>query len=541
MTIHIVDEHGCPVPEGSAGSLLVGGNALAGGYLGADGDSGDDRLIETTTAGERVCRTGDKAYAVARTSADESIGSGCSSTDNVLLFTLIGREDTAVKVRGTLVDLVAVEAAFMQRYAAEAKGCVVVTVSGPPTDKDGMAARAASIDGTSSWTELGMAIVWNDESCCHQSQDQQESASAEMEVVRAATVPATAVVTEIRAALAELLPTVAVPLHIVELPTFPMDLLAGKCDRRAVQQAVAATVYQQSCRLNVETQGLGLVDLPPTGATDDPIRMVQRAMASVLQLPSDFSIQPEDNFFRVGGHSVAAVRLCASLGCRVADLIAHPTPARMARCLQLAKTGGCIAGPPTAILHRHVQQAQQLAKTEILSVLQCCPHERSSSRSNARNTILLTGVTGTLGSQLLRDFLVSADIGEDKRIVCLVRAADDQAALERTQSALQTVSGEMRLRMTAIAGDVAAPLLGLSPSAWLALADTVCTVVHAAAVVDRVAPLSALVGANVHATARLTQLAATAGATMHFVSSRYGCMVCINTCCHCDSSSLGIG
>ena len=39
------------------------------------------------------------------------------------------------------------------------------------------------------------------------------------------------------------------------------------------------------------------------------------------------------------GHSVAAVRLCASLGCRVADLIAHPTPARMARCLQLALLG----------------------------------------------------------------------------------------------------------------------------------------------------------------------------------------------------------
>ena len=499
--------------------MLVGGNALAGGYLGADGDSADDRLIETTATGDRVCRTGDKAYAVARTSTDESIGNGCSSTDHVVLFTLLGREDTAVKLRGHLVATAAVEAAFMQRYAAEAKGCVVVAISGP-TDEDDTASRAASIDGTISWTELGMAIVWNDESCWHQSQDQQESVSAEMEVVRAMTVPATAVA-EIRAALAELLPTIAVPLHIVELPAFPMDALAGKCDRRAVQQAIAATVYQQSCRLKVGAQAPGLVDLAPTDATDDPTRMVQRAMSSVLQLASDFSIQPEDNFFRVGGHSAAAVRLCVLLGCRVADLIAHPTPARMARYLRLARTGNCIDGPPTLSLHRHVQEAQQLAQTEIASVLQCCPHECSSSRSNARNTILLTGVTGTLGGQLLRDFLVSANIGGDKKIVCLVRAADDEAALERTESALLTVSAEMRLQMTAIAGDVAAPLLGLSPDAWLALADTICTVVHAAAVVDRVAPLSALVSANVHATARLTQLATTAGATMHFVSSRY--------------------
>jgi hypothetical protein len=545
VKIDVVGEDGRPVPVGSTGSLLVGGGALAGGYLGVGGDNVDDRLIERSSTGERVCRTGDKARVIARACGDGSISasstnSRSSSTDTVSLFALIGREDAVVKVRGNLVAIAAVEAAFMQCYAAKAKACVAVTIPGfAAGSTDEIGTRTASRDDASSCTEIGMGIVWNDEGCGDQSHDHQEAIRAEAGAASATSARALERPTaaDVRSALAGLLPAAAVPLHLVELKTLPVDALAGKCDRRAVQQIIAATVFQHSHEL-LNTQALGPVtkaELPATDAVDDCTRMVQRLMGQVLQLPSDSLIQPEDDFFSVGGHSVAAVRLCKLLGCRIADLIAHSTPGRLARCLQMGD--GVDAGRlPSVNLHRQVRLAEQLAQEEA-ALLPRSPQKLVRSSSAAHKVILLTGATGYIGNRLLRDFLLSNDISQNMEIVCLVRSVDDHVALERMQSSLQNtpldadggscvvddvrISGHVGVAISAIAGDIAAPLLGLSPDAWLALADSVCAVVHTAAIVDRFAPLSALSSANVHATARLTHLAASAGAAMHFISSRY--------------------
>lgn len=569
VEIHIVDENGRPAPAGSTGSLLVGGGALAGGYLGVNEDNADDRLIETSTTGERLCRTGDKARVIARGCDGGSVGVSSTSSrkDTVCLFALIGREDAVVKVRGHLVAIAAVEAAFMQCYAVEAKACVAVAIPElAASSTDDMGATTTSVNDTSPCTEIGMAIVWNDAGCGDQPHHHQESSCAETGARSAppssCEIPSAA---DVRAALATLLPVVAVPLYIVELKQLPVDGLAGKCDRRAVQQAIAAAVYTHSRQwsaqaskattatdsrqLNAQaseattatdqpvslTDPVATVDLPATDAIDGSTQMVQRLMAQVLQLPSDSSIQPEDDFFCVGGHSVAAVKLCKLLDCRIADLIAHSTPSQLARCLQLAGADDSVDEPPKVNLHRQVQQAEHLVHAEASALSRRNLEKRDSPCTVPHNVILLTGATGQLGSQLLSDFLLSESIGQDMQIVCLVRSVDDQAALERIQSSLRNSSlgtdsdsrdigvglGHTGAAVSALAGDVAAPLLGLAPDTWLALADNVCAVVHTAATVDRFAPLSALLSANVCATARLTHLAKLAGAAMHFISSRY--------------------
>jgi thioester reductase-like protein len=82
--------------------------------------------------------------------------------------------------------------------------------------------------------------------------------------------------------------------------------------------------------------------------------------------------------------------------------------------------------------------------------------------------VLLTGATGFVGMELLRRFIERGD----RRIHALVRAADDEAAAERLPA---------HARLSAVAGDIEEPGLGLSEENRERLARDVTTVVHCAA------------------------------------------------------------
>ena len=85
--------------------------------------------------------------------------------------------------------------------------------------------------------------------------------------------------------------------------------------------------------------------------------------------------------------------------------------------------------------------------------------------------VLLTGATGFVGMELLRRFIERGD----RRIHALVRAADDEAAAERLPA---------HARLSAVAGDIEEPGLGLSEENRERLAGDVTTVVHCAASVS---------------------------------------------------------
>jgi thioester reductase-like protein len=85
--------------------------------------------------------------------------------------------------------------------------------------------------------------------------------------------------------------------------------------------------------------------------------------------------------------------------------------------------------------------------------------------------VLLTGATGFVGMELLRRLIERGD----RRIHALVRAADDEAAAERLPA---------HARLSAVAGDIEQPGLGLSEVNRERLARDVTTVVHCAASVS---------------------------------------------------------
>ncbi|RKT88990.1 thioester reductase domain-containing protein [Saccharopolyspora antimicrobica] len=132
-------------------------------------------------------------------------------------------------------------------------------------------------------------------------------------------------------------------------------------------------------------------------------------------------------------------------------------------------------------------------------------------------SVLLTGVTGSLGSRLCDELLRRTSA----TIYCLVRAEDEAAAVARL-SGLPYAASE---RVVAVAGDVRSPELGLGGRAWDALAETIGAVFHCAATVNLQAPYDLLAPTNVGGTRVLASLAARSteltGRTcdFHFVST----------------------
>ncbi|OJJ08120.1 hypothetical protein ASPVEDRAFT_89351 [Aspergillus versicolor CBS 583.65] len=89
--------------------------------------------------------------------------------------------------------------------------------------------------------------------------------------------------------------------------------------------------------------------------------------------------------------------------------------------------------------------------------------------------ILLTGATGFLGTEILRQLLSNPP--SSRSVVALVRARDKDHAMERIVSsarAAQWWQEEYRSRVTAWVGDLAAPRLGLSESQWSAIEGRGC-------------------------------------------------------------------
>ncbi len=95
-------------------------------------------------------------------------------------------------------------------------------------------------------------------------------------------------------------------------------------------------------------------------------------------------------------------------------------------------------------------------------------------------TVLLTGATGFLGMEMLARLLEPGD----RDVVCLIRAGDDTVAAERLAAVLARLYEQAPAsveRVRAVAGDVSADGLGLTPAGRAALIESVTSVVHCAA------------------------------------------------------------
>ncbi len=143
-----------------------------------------------------------------------------------------------------------------------------------------------------------------------------------------------------------------------------------------------------------------------------------------------------------------------------------------------------------------------------------------STTASALGHVLLTGATGFLGRALLETLMLESSA----EVTCLVRAPSVEEGTRRLRAYVSSGGAEWTdawsRRVRVLPGDLAAPSLGLDEPRWRALASSVDTILHAAAVVSWIQRYGQLRAANVLGTLELVRLAASERlAELHLVST----------------------
>ncbi|MFI9811767.1 non-ribosomal peptide synthetase [Saccharothrix variisporea] len=282
------------------------------------------------------------------------------------------------------------------------------------------------------------------------------------------------------------LPAYMVPDAVLVLDRLPLTP-NGKVDRGALRSAAVA----------VERTGRR-----PETTEEHLVAAVYREVLGTTDVAAD------DDFFAVGGTSLLAIQVAVRLRARGRVLASQQlfdlrTVEAVARAVTPAPGGGSPA--TTAEAGRPAEPG---------------PAARPADIWASAGTLLLTGATGMLGVHLLHELLTRYP---DLAVRCLVRAADDTAAADRLLDQYRwyfpgssITPAEFGGRVTAVAGDLRTPRLGLDDGSWRVLSREVGHVVHSAADVRHVADEAEVLAANVDGTRRLVELAAS-GAGGRFV------------------------
>ena len=461
---YVLDEEMNPVEEGETGELFVGGDWLARGYVKLP-EVTAERFIEDPFSPEedaRMYRTGDEA----RLLSDGNLE-------------ILGRMDFMAKVRGYSVQLGAVEAAIEEHIAVW--DCVVIADGDEGEDK-----------------RLVAYLVRGDE-------DVEDERFGGWEVdSRTGRAP------EIRRRLTESLPHYMIPAVFVEVDSLPLQDSTGKADRDNLPAPPARAEPASTAEF---TEAIS-TDAPRSEKEERLVRIFE----SVL-LQEEGDVRRDDDFFNVGGHSLAAAELVevveAAFGVRLSmqTVLDHPTVEGICNQIEAHQRGE--TADETAA------SATDLRAEAVLDP-DIHPEATNGDAPTAlrdADHVLLTGATGFLGAFLLDGLLA----GTDATVHCLVRPRKGSGPMDVLRDNLKSYGlwdAEMSRRIVPVAGDLGEPLLGLEEDAFDALADETDVVIHAGAAVNMAYPYSALEAANVGGTREVLRLACRHGAKpVHFVSS----------------------
>lgn len=239
--LYILDETQAPVADGQEGELWIGGEGVAQGYFQRP-DLTADRFRPDPFAGQgRMYRTGD----LVRKRPDGKLD-------------YLGRADFQVKIRGHRIELGEIETAL--EAAPGIRQAVVIAREDQPGDVRlvGYVTAAGPVDAAA-----------------------------------------------LKATLAEHLPEVMVPAHIVKLDAFPLTP-NGKVDRKALPAPFAAAPAPVATPVAPATAQAPATSTRPAVALEGTLEdAIAAVWARVLGVPQ---VERNDNFFTLGGHSLLAVQ-----------------------------------------------------------------------------------------------------------------------------------------------------------------------------------------------------------------------------------------
>ncbi|MFJ3216713.1 amino acid adenylation domain-containing protein [Kitasatospora sp. NPDC086801] len=484
VRVHVLDARLAPVRPGEKGEIHLGGPGLARGYWRAPVATAEAFVPDpySPVPGERMYRTGDAG----RWRADGQLE-------------ILGRFDDQVKVLGHRVDPAEIEAALAAH---------------PDVRQARVAADGGDPDG-------GRALT------AYYTLTDHAAADAGTGVRR----------DRLRAYLADRLPEYMLPAAFVALDRMPLTP-AGKVDRRRLPHA-EPTAHRHAGGPPADgprtdgprADGPGADGPGEGGAGEDGPRtpggtgvavgggVVEDAIGQLwAELLGVEDVGPADDFFVLGGNSLLAMEMLARarimLGLDITRvraltraLLRDATLRAFATAVQAARADGPGPGETAVDWAAEARLAQPVQQSWSPAPSRAEPAE-----------ILLTGATGFCGAHLLHALLTTTRA----RIHCLVRAPDEEHALERLRAAQQRFLRHDLAdpRVVPLVGDLAAPRLGLTRCQFDELAGSLDAVHHLGGQVNFLYPYHQLRAPNVGGTREIIRLAGhSRGIPVHYLST----------------------
>ncbi|HVH41142.1 MAG TPA: thioester reductase domain-containing protein [Labilithrix sp.] len=279
-------------------------------------------------------------------------------------------------------------------------------------------------------------------------------------------------------------------------------------------------LYAELERAQVEE----LHDLRSRGGTTISER-VKKAISATIGI-ADVDVGSGQSFIQLGGDSLAAVGLETLLhdvsGVRVpVGLLLDPTSTVQAIVDYIEHA---IAGKRRAVTFDDVHGSgakvvrvddlrieRFLGADEIESAQSATPRSEVPLRARVA---LLTGANGFLGRFLALELLEQLE-GEGGRLYAIVRAPNDEVALDRLVRVYQTdpelaarfAKASANARLAVLAGDLMKPRFGLSDAVYARLEDEADLIVHNGALVNHALGYAQLFEPNVLGTVEVLRLA----------------------------------
>lgn len=347
--IWIVDPDNCDalMPVGAVGELLVEGPIVGQGYLN-DPDKTAAAFVQDPSwlvsgHGEHTGRRG-------RLYKTGDLGKYAPDGSGEIVF--VGRKDTQVKLRGQRVELGEIESQLKARLPPDTSVISeVITPSGPGSQPTLVAFVAQQPNKGDENRELEST---------HLGDELRE------------------ILLKTDAAVAKVLPRYMIPAAYIPINYIP-TLISGKIDRKRLR-AFGSTVNLQKLDQNTRKAA--------TRTLSDLEQRLRQAWGSVLKLNSE-DIGINDNFFALGGNSLAAMRLVSvcrdrGLDLSVAGTFANPTLSEMASVAFICDVDTRMTVSKFSMIsqlvdsaRREAAQACETNETAIEDIYPCTPTQES--------------------------------------------------------------------------------------------------------------------------------------------------------------------